>query len=101
MAYRLQLPLLVSLFLFIAAASPMDSQAQRTVSVQGEGIITVIPDRAIVNFGITTTDLDVEEARAENEAAAASAMNLSKRTAEGIWTYAKAWLGRAIRGTNQ
>lgn len=31
---------------------------------------------------------------------AAAAMNLSKRTAEGIWTYAKAWLGRAIRGTS-
>lgn len=31
---------------------------------------------------------------------AASSMNLSKRTAEGIWTYARAWLGRAIRGTN-
>jgi RNA polymerase sigma factor (TIGR02999 family) len=31
---------------------------------------------------------------------AASAMDLSKRTAEGIWTYAKAWLGRAIRGKN-
>ncbi len=29
----------------------------------------------------------------------AAAMNMSKRTAEGIWTYAKAWLGRAIRGT--
>ena len=28
---------------------------------------------------------------------AAAAMNLSKRTAEGIWTYAKAWLGRQIR----
>ena len=27
-------------------------------------------------------------------AEAASAMNLSKRTAEGIWTYARAWLGR-------
>lgn len=30
-------------------------------------------------------------------AEAASAMNLGKRTAEGIWTYAKAWLGRRIR----
>jgi len=29
---------------------------------------------------------------------AASAMGLAKRTAEGIWTYAKAWLGREIRG---
>lgn len=28
---------------------------------------------------------------------AASAMGLAKRTAEGIWTYAKAWLGREIR----
>lgn len=30
-------------------------------------------------------------------AEAASAMNLAKRTAEGIWAYAKAWLGRQIR----
>ena len=29
---------------------------------------------------------------------AASAMGLSKRTAEGLWTYAKAWLAREIRG---
>jgi len=28
---------------------------------------------------------------------AASAMGLAKRTAEGIWTFAKAWLGREIR----
>lgn len=28
---------------------------------------------------------------------AAAAMGLAKRTAEGIWTYAKAWLGREIR----
>jgi RNA polymerase sigma factor (TIGR02999 family) len=27
----------------------------------------------------------------------AAAMGLAKRTAEGIWTYAKAWLGREIR----
>lgn len=27
----------------------------------------------------------------------ASVMNLGKRTAEGVWTYAKAWLGRRIR----
>jgi len=28
---------------------------------------------------------------------AASAMGMSKRTAEGLWTYARAWLRRAIR----
>lgn len=28
---------------------------------------------------------------------AASAMGLAKRTAEGIWTFAKAWLGREIK----
>jgi hypothetical protein len=28
----------------------------------------------------------------------AFAMNLGKQTAEGIWTYAKAWLGQHIRG---
>ena len=31
----------------------------------------------------------------------ACAMGLSKRTAEGIWTYAKAWLGLQIRKDNQ
>jgi RNA polymerase sigma factor (TIGR02999 family) len=30
---------------------------------------------------------------------AASAMGLAKRTAEGIWTFAKAWLGREIRNS--
>jgi RNA polymerase sigma factor (TIGR02999 family) len=29
---------------------------------------------------------------------AASVMNLSKRTAESLWTYARAWLKRAIKG---
>jgi RNA polymerase sigma factor (TIGR02999 family) len=30
----------------------------------------------------------------------ASAKNMSKRTAEAVWTYAKAWLGREIRKLN-
>lgn len=30
----------------------------------------------------------------------ASTMNLGKRTAEGLWTYAKAWLGRHMREGN-
>ena len=34
-------------------------------------------------------------------AEAASALNLGKRTAEGIWTYAKAWLGQHIREGNK
>ncbi len=34
-------------------------------------------------------------------AEAATAMNLGKRSAEGIWTYAKAWLGRRIREANE
>jgi hypothetical protein len=46
-----------------------------TVSVNGEGVMRVEPDQAIVRFGVTTSHEDPEQARALNAAASREAMN--------------------------
>lgn len=48
---------------------------RRTVTVSGEGIVEVMPDMAIVRFGIATVADDPEEARRQNAEAASRAMN--------------------------
>lgn len=59
-----------------ATRAQVDSAAvSRTVSVSGEGSVTVEPDRAIVRFGIVTQAEEPETARAENATAAGQAMN--------------------------
>lgn len=50
-------------------------QNQRRISVQGEGIVRVIPDQATVRFGIVTQSPDPEEARRRNAEASRDAMN--------------------------
>jgi uncharacterized protein len=52
-----------------AAAPP------RTITVSGEGIVRVLPDRAVLRFGIVTQDADPEEARRQNAQAAREAIN--------------------------
>ncbi len=50
-----------------AAATPVPGGvAARTVSVSGEGTITVKPDLAHVVFGVVTTDADLSRAQSEN-----------------------------------
>ncbi len=63
------------ILLLMAAASFEDAVAQRTVTVMGEGVMTVLPDQAVVRFGIVSTSSSPEEARAMNASAAAAALN--------------------------
>lgn len=68
--------LLAVLFVLPAKAQDMETpRPQRLVSVNGEGVVRVEPDRAIVRFGIVTRDADPEAARRRNAEAAAEAMN--------------------------
>lgn len=59
--------------LYIQPASAQDMPP--TVSVNGEGIVRVDPDQAVVRFGVTTSHENPEEARRLNAAASREAMN--------------------------
>jgi len=48
---------------------------QRTLTVTGEGIVSVVPDMAVVRFGVVNEDQDADQARRRNEELAAQAMN--------------------------
>jgi uncharacterized protein len=61
--------------LFTAAASFQDASGQRTVSVIGEGVVRVMPDQAVVRFGVVATSENPEEARELNARAASAAMD--------------------------
>jgi uncharacterized protein len=50
-------------------------EAQRAVTVTGEGLVRVEPDMAVVRFGVVTRDPDPEAARRRNAEAARDAMN--------------------------
>jgi len=51
------------------------AESPRTITVSGEGSVSVEPDQATVRFGVVTQDDDAEMAREENAAAASRAMN--------------------------
>ncbi|MFT5142836.1 MAG: hypothetical protein ACI80V_003297 [Rhodothermales bacterium] len=79
-SYRISTPIVSTLalavsLLVLSALAPGTAQAQRLVTVQGEGVLSVEPDHAIVSFGIATLDKDPENARAKNAKASADAMN--------------------------
>lgn len=72
----------VTAFLFIigtamagTAAAQTPVTPPRTVTTSGEGIVRVLPDVAIVRFGVVTRAETAEEARQQNAEAAARAMN--------------------------
>ncbi len=65
----------VLLAFLLAAPAAFGQDAPPTVSVNGEGIVRVDPDQAIVRFGVTTSHADPEEARRLNAAASREAMN--------------------------
>lgn len=46
-----------------------------TITVQGEGVIRVQPDRATLRFAVVTRDLDPEQARRRNAEASRRALN--------------------------
>ena len=51
----------------------------RTVSVTGEAEIRVVPDQVSYNFGIETSNKDIEEARRENDKRVKDLIDLTKR----------------------
>ncbi|CAM3268534.1 SIMPL domain-containing protein [Rhodothermus bifroesti] len=46
-----------------------------TITVQGEGLVRVLPDKATVRFAVVTRDANPERARQRNEEAARNALN--------------------------
>jgi uncharacterized protein YggE len=46
-----------------------------TLTVQGEGVVRVLPDKATLRFAVVTRDANPERARQRNEAAARNALN--------------------------
>lgn len=73
----------VAALAFVAAQPTFAQMAQqpnyRHVSVTGEGTVHVVPDMAVVRFGIVTQDPDPEAARARNAAASREAMNVVRQ----------------------
>lgn len=66
------------LLVVLAGAAPAqepEPTSRPTVSVSGEGVLEAEPDRAVLRFGIVTRAAEAEQAREENAAAAARAMN--------------------------
>ena len=66
---------LLPAFAAAPALAQSDEEDRRTISVNGEGIVRVAPDMAVVNFGVATVADDPETARRENAEAARNAMN--------------------------
>lgn len=59
----------------MAHAQDASDAPTRTISVNGEGTISVEPDQATVRFGVVTQADDPEAAREQNASAASQAMN--------------------------
>jgi uncharacterized protein YggE len=57
----------------------MNPSMPRTVTVSGEGVLHVQPDKATVRFGVVTRHADPEQARRLNAEAAREAMNAVRR----------------------
>lgn len=59
----------------LTAQAQNSEDMRRTVSVSGEGTVTVAPDRATVRFGVVSRADSAETARRQNAEAASRAMN--------------------------
>ena len=63
---------------------PGRPEASRTVRVDGDAEVLVVPDEAVLRLGVQTLDADLETALAENaRAAPASRPSSSRRTPSG------------------
>ena len=60
---------LAMVVLGVLLAGPVAAQEQRTVTVTGEGVVTAVPDMAVVRVGVTTDAGTAREALASNSAA--------------------------------
>lgn len=65
---------LLGALLAVAPATAQDAD-RSTVTVSGEGTVTVPPDQALVRFGVVTRAETAGEARTQNATAAKTAMN--------------------------
>ncbi len=65
----------VLLMLCSGMVSAQQAEHRRTVTVGGEGVVRIVPDMALVRFGIVTRDDDAEKARAMNDAAGSRTLN--------------------------
>jgi hypothetical protein len=74
---RFGITLLLGLLTWVSMAHAQDTTppVPRTISVSGEGTVSVEPDQATVRFGVVTQAEDPETAREQNAAAASRAMN--------------------------
>lgn len=72
--------LLSGLFTLPALAQPtMNPPMPRTVTVSGEGRLSVQPDKATVRFGVVTRHADPVQARRQNAEAAREVLNAVRR----------------------
>ncbi len=73
----LHIALVITLVLGFTAnsAAAQAEPDRRTISVNGEGLVRVVPDMARVIFGVVTVSDDPETARRENAEASRNAMN--------------------------
>lgn len=68
------------LFIALVAVAGVSAQpVQRTVTVSGEAVVRVLPDQAIVRFGIVSRDRRPDKAQEKNDEAARDAMNAVRR----------------------
>ena len=75
---KLLLAVLCSLGFLSSAAAPVaaqDSDSRHTLAVSGEAEVSVVPDMAVVRFGIVNEAEEATEARRRNGELAAQAMN--------------------------
>ena len=75
---KLLLPILCTLGFLFSAAAPVaaqDSDPRHTLAVSGEAEVSVVPDMAVVRFGIVNEAEEATEARRRNGELATQAMN--------------------------
>lgn len=72
----------LSTFLLLCALGPvaaLGASPQRTVSVTGEGVVSVAPDRAIIHAGVISRATEAQAALAANSADMARVLGLLRR----------------------
>jgi hypothetical protein len=64
--------LLASMPVSRVAADPVSTQIQvpgRTITSSGEAVVYVVPDEAVVSFGVETFDADLDKSKSKNDEA--------------------------------
>ncbi|BBM69774.1 SIMPL domain-containing protein [Rhodothermus marinus] len=78
-----------------------ETPAVPTITVQGEGVVRVQPDRATLRFAVVTRDLDPEQARRRNAEASRRALNAVRALGvEERWLHLEALTLHPVREYN-